>query len=297
MDDAPMLLTPKGKKDTTARGVLQVLAEHARADGSNAHPSVARVQYRTGFDERTVQNALRRLEVGGLIVADGAVNGCTRYRLSMHLRRPASDWDDLVAEKEAKRSAAAERKRKSRAAVTSSDDVTVTSLNDRTGDVTSSGGGRHVVEQRDVTSFNDGRHVVNAPRTVIEPSVEPPENLSVVDEGGDTSGSGVPAPRPDGSLPMAPIDDGFALTDPMRCWAAATVPALEIDLETAQFVAHFRANGGRRRSWPDEWQKWMLRSAKWASERQERPPLRATPFTGWRPYTNPTDVSAYSNGF
>ncbi|MEU0356539.1 hypothetical protein [Streptomyces cyaneofuscatus] len=28
-----------------------------------------------------------------------------------------------------------------------------------------------------------------------------------------------------------------------------------------------------------------------------RPPLRAVPTNGWQPYTNPTDVSAYSNGF
>ncbi|WP_354596816.1 hypothetical protein R1Y80_09715 [Streptomyces sp. JL1001] len=28
-----------------------------------------------------------------------------------------------------------------------------------------------------------------------------------------------------------------------------------------------------------------------------RPSLRAVPTTGWQPYTNPTDISAYSNGF
>ncbi len=29
----------------------------------------------------------------------------------------------------------------------------------------------------------------------------------------------------------------------------------------------------------------------------ERPALRAVSGGGWQPYTNPTDVSAYSNGF
>ena len=67
MDHAPMLRTEKGKPDTTARHVLQALAEHASPTGTDAHPSVLRIQYRTGFDRVTVQRALRRLEKGGLI--------------------------------------------------------------------------------------------------------------------------------------------------------------------------------------------------------------------------------------
>ncbi|MEU5979410.1 hypothetical protein [Streptomyces sp. NPDC047315] len=96
----------------------------------------------------------------------------------------------------------------------------------------------------------------------------------------------------------APIDDdGFALTDAMRRWALDTFgPTLDVDYETAQFVDHHRAAGRRRSNWPAEWQKWIRRSAKWTSERQQRPPLRAVS-NGWQPYTNPTDVSAYENGF
>lgn len=77
--------------------------------------------------------------------------------------------------------------------------------------------------------------------------------------------------RPEGR--PAPIDDdGFELTDPMRRWAVATFgTALDVDYETEQFISHFRADGGRRRNWPEEWKKWLRRSAKFASERANRP--------------------------
>ena len=57
MDHAPMPRTEKGKPDTTARHVLQALAEHASPTGTDAHPSVLRIQYRTGYDRTTVQRA------------------------------------------------------------------------------------------------------------------------------------------------------------------------------------------------------------------------------------------------
>lgn len=271
MEHAPMLLTPKGKKDTSARNVLQVLAEFAHADGSNAFPSVARIQYRTGFDERTVQNALRRLEAGRLIKVDGVRNGCTRYRLEMHLRRPSSDWEEILAEKEAKRAAATERKRRSRGVVTSADDVTVTSSNDATDDVTSFNDDRHALERRDVTSLNDGCHVVNAPRTVKEPPVEPPGKKEGAGPGNHSWGEAPASGWPDG--PPAPIDtDGFQLNDAMRRWAKRDgfSELVDIDHATAQFVSHYRSTGARRSSWPDAWQKWIRDDAKKAAERGQR---------------------------
>jgi hypothetical protein len=57
----------------------------------------------------------------------------------------------------------------------------------------------------------------------------------------------------------------------MRRWAAATFPNLDVEYETQQFISHHRAEGNRRHSWPDEWQKWIRRSAKYASERATRP--------------------------
>jgi hypothetical protein len=170
MDRAPMLRTEKGKPDTTARHVLQALAEHARPDGSNAHPSVLRLQFRTGYDRTTVQRALRRLEAGKLIAKDGTHDGRPRYQMAMHLTRPESDWSDLEREEDGFRAAAAERKRRSRSkgvtgatpvTVTDSKGVTVTDAESVTGDV---------------TDFTPSRHALNAwpSRTERRPNHQQP---------------------------------------------------------------------------------------------------------------------------
>ncbi|MCP3820109.1 helix-turn-helix domain-containing protein [Streptomyces sp. A3M-1-3] len=157
MDDAPMLRTEKGKPDTTARHVLQVLGEHARPDGTNAHPSILRIQFRTGYDRTTVQRALRRLEKAELIRKDGSVDGRTRWQLAMKLIRPKTDWSDLEREEDSFRAAAAERKRRSRSkgvthstpvTVTDSKGVTVTDAKSVTGDVTDSTPSRHALKVR-----------------------------------------------------------------------------------------------------------------------------------------------------
>lgn len=154
MDHAPMLRTDKGKPDTTARHVLQVLAEHAWPDGTSSHPSVMRIQYRTGYDRSTVQRALRRLELGKLIEKDGTTEGRTRYKLAMHLRRPEADWEDLEREENEFRAAAAARKRRSReksvthstpVTVTHAESVTVTHAKAVTPDVTHSTPSRHAL--------------------------------------------------------------------------------------------------------------------------------------------------------
>ena len=101
-----------------------------------------------------------------------------------------------------------------------------------------------------------------------------PEPLSMADVDGERTGSS--AVDLDALAP-SPIDlDGFELTDAMRAWSLRTFgPGLDLDYETAQFVDHFRAQAVRRPNWPTEWQKWIRRSAKFASERANRPPLRA----------------------
>lgn len=167
MDDAPMLRTDKGRPDSTARHVLQVLAEYARPDGTNSHPSVLRIQYRTGYDERTVQRALRRLETSGLIKMTGSVQGRTKWRLMLSLKRPEFDWAELEAEAEEAKRAAAERQRRSRAKrVTHSESVTVTHSDDVTeGDVTHSDDVSHALKVRDVTHSESARHALSAPLT------------------------------------------------------------------------------------------------------------------------------------
>lgn len=265
MDDAPMLRTASGKPDATARHVLQALAEHAAKDGTNAHPSVTRIQYRTGYDRRTVQRALRRLEDAKLIGRDGSVQDRTRWKLSMNLLRPASDWDDIERAEDATREAAAERQRRSRARrVTNSNDVTVTEQNTVTEEgVTHSDSARHALQMRDVTHFNSARHALSAAVTTNQPPVEPPS--TELAEVGDHS-----CP-PRGLAENAPIDDdGFALNDGMRRWAHRDgyAAVVDVDYETAQFVDHFRANGQRRTNWSAEWQKWIRRSAKFAADKR-----------------------------
>lgn len=120
----------------------------------------------------------------------------------------------------------------------------------------------------------------------------PSQNYDGADVEGGTTGSS--AAERDAFGP-SPIDiDGFTITDAMRAWSLKTFgPGLDVDYETAQFIDHFRAQNVRRPNWPAEWQKWIRRSAKFASERATRPPLRAVS-GGWQPYKQP-DPSAYAN--
>jgi hypothetical protein len=92
----------------------------------------------------------------------------------------------------------------------------------------------------------------------------------------------------------SPIDiDGFELTDTMRAWSLRTFgPGLDVDYETAQFLDHFRGNGNRRPNWFTEWQKWIRRSAKFASERANRPSGVVVPFAQPRPSTTDARVQA-----
>ncbi|MFD3614462.1 helix-turn-helix domain-containing protein [Streptomyces sp. NPDC058676] len=223
MDDAPMLRTEKDRPDSTARHVLQVLAEHARPDGSNSHPSVLRIQYRTGYDERTVQRALRRLEAGGLIKRQGSVNGRTKWRLQMQLRRPDFDWAELEAEAEEAKKQAAERQRRARAKrVTESGSVTVTSPESVTvthgesvteGGVTHSESVSHALPVRDVTHSASERHALSAPLTVINHQGNHQEPFAgPVDASGPAA---TPAPgdtgdAPDEVLEGEPVDDAAA---------------------------------------------------------------------------------------
>jgi hypothetical protein len=167
MDHAPMPRTEKGKPDTTARHVLQVLAEHASPKGTDAHPSVLRIQYRTGYDRATIQRALRRLEKADLIFRDGAREGRTNYRLAMEVYRPATDWGDLEREEDGFRAAAAERKRRSRSktvthaesvTVTDSKSVTVTHAESVTADVTHAESGRHALKVRSSRTERSPNH-------------------------------------------------------------------------------------------------------------------------------------------
>lgn len=132
-----------------------------------------------------------------------------------------------------------------------------------------------------------------APRARVPDPTRP--DLLVVDVGGVPTGSS-PAEPPEPDGPPTPINDGFTLTEAMRRWATDTYgETLDLDYETAQFIDHYRGSRARRRNWPAEWQKWIRRSAKWASE-GDKPKLRVVP-EGHKPFQITTDPDAYANGF
>lgn len=192
---APMLLTEKGKPDTTARHVLAVLAECAQADGSEARPSLMTLQYRTGYDRRTIQRALRRLEDGRMIRAEGSKYGCTVYRLPLELLRPETDLKELEVEEERRQEADAERQRRSRARrVTHSGDVTVTDAECVTDDL----------EGGDVTHADDVSHALSVPTSrILRPDVThgtPP--YPSLEPSGESSLSSAP-PSPAAEQPSA----------------------------------------------------------------------------------------------
>ncbi|WP_158840945.1 helix-turn-helix domain-containing protein [Saccharothrix deserti] len=157
--EAPMLLTPAGKPDTSARFVLVVFAEHANKTGHNAYPGPARVKFATGLDVRTVERAVRRLENKGLLVRDGLTSmGAVRWRLDLDLKRPASDWAEIEAALKAEREATAARVRKHRGKADVTDSASVTPPS-----VTDSASVRNALSVRSVTHSAPG-----------EPPVEPP---------------------------------------------------------------------------------------------------------------------------
>lgn len=126
MDDAPMLLTPAGRPDSTARYVLAARAERASADGTDTHAAITDVMWRTGYDERTVRRAERRLEAAGLMVPAGMTHwGTPRWNLDMSKVRTAEERVAFEAAFEAEKAAEAERqkaireRRKAAAAATS----------------------------------------------------------------------------------------------------------------------------------------------------------------------------------
>jgi hypothetical protein len=120
---------------------------------------------------------------------------------------------------------------------------------------------------------------------------DPTRPLSMADVDGESARSSA-AERD--AFGLSPIDaDGFDLTDAMRGWALRTFGAgLDLDYETDQFVDHFRAQNVRRPNWPTEWQKWIRRSAKYASERATRPGTNVVPFAQPRPSTTDARVQA-----
>lgn len=299
MDHAPMPRTEKGKPDTTARHVLQVLAEHASPTGTGAHPSVLRIQYRTGYDRATIQRALRRLEKADLIVKDGAREGRTRYKLAMELRRPDTDWNDLEKEEDESRAAAAARKRRSRSktvthaesvTVTDGKDVTVTHAESVTADVTHAESGRHALK-------------VRPSRTERSPNHQQPSDNQLLK---DSSSAAAPADLPAEELHLDAFG-AFWITYPKKrnreeakqAWIAAIRRGVDPQhmVDGAQRYARERAGEDPQfTKYPATWlNKGCYDDEPDAQPDQQsngRPQLRAVS-GGWQPFKNPENHDVY----
>lgn len=254
---------------------LAGLANHADAKGRGAYPSLPKLAAYTCKAERSVRRDLRQLEDLGLIrpgdprkVAHLPSDRRPEvYDLAMETTVPGGRAGSDGRTRASARTLASARARGGKKKASSPAyraDVDVRGDADVRADVDVTNGGTWTSQRGDAHVTNGGTP------TSAKPSVEPPENRQM-NQGGARVGTNSAPPdhpaRPDGH--PAPIDDsGFALTDPMRRWATATFgTTLDIDYETAQFLDHHRAEAGSRRNWAAEWQKWMRRSAKWASER------------------------------
>lgn len=81
----------------TDKFVLIAYADHASHDGTNVFPSIETIVKKTGFSERTVQGATRKLEEIGWLISDGkGKNGTNRWRIPVDIggAAPAPPLDE-----------------------------------------------------------------------------------------------------------------------------------------------------------------------------------------------------------
>lgn len=68
---------------------------------------------------------------------------------------------------------------------------------------------------------------------------------------------------PTGTTTAKPLPKPFTLTAEMRAWAAATVPSIDIEGMTREFVAYWRegeGKGKRKKNWVLTWRNWAKRA-------------------------------------
>ncbi|WP_199546641.1 helix-turn-helix domain-containing protein [Streptomyces sp. N35] len=306
MDRAPMPRTEKGKPDTTARHVLQVLAEHASPTGTGAHPSVLRIQYRTGYDRATIQRALRRLEKAELITRDGAREGRTRYRLALQLLRPETDWSDLEREEDELRLAATERKRRSRAkgvthsksvTVTDAEDVTVTHGESVTGDVTHAESVRHALKVRPSRTERSPNHQQPSDNQLHK------DSSPAAEQSADSKAAPAGNTKSDHHLKaFGAFWSNYPKKRAREAAKKAWIAALERGAEPKHIVDAAQAYARERAGEDPKYTKFpatWLNQGCYDDEPDPQPgprPLRAVA-GGYEPYRNPTDQSVYDEDF
>lgn len=75
--------------------ILLALADHADHEGYNIYPSVGRVAWKTGYDERMVQRIIKKLITHGVLVSDGSgKRGTNRYRIRLECLPKRPDYGE-----------------------------------------------------------------------------------------------------------------------------------------------------------------------------------------------------------
>lgn len=86
--------------------VLSVLADHAKDDGRDVYPSLARIEWKTGYGETQVRAIMRTLERRGVLVLEqkgGRGAGSTdRYRLDLSKAPRLQEFKEWLKQKKAK---------------------------------------------------------------------------------------------------------------------------------------------------------------------------------------------------
>ncbi len=202
---SPLLLTEKHKPDTTARQVLAVLAEHANPDGGNAFPSVLRIRYATGFDDRTIDRALLRLQRAGLTRLSGRTPEGTRiWALQLGVVRDECEWDEMVAEADAVRVLESARRKARRHRSSSGDELVPTD------------GVRELEDRMSGTQSTDIRDSASRMSGTERPPnhhEEPPMNHPATTTGGTLPPDPLRRPSPPSSE-KAPHEDDESMTEP-----------------------------------------------------------------------------------
>lgn len=184
--DAPMMVTSAGKPDTAARFVLIARAERADKTGRNTYAGTADLIKSTGFDERTIERAERRLERAGLLIRAGISHlGTVLWHLDMSQKQADGNQSiaDARIEKRRKADAARQQRMRERRKGESIDADISTKIR-----VTHSESVTSRTQNPDVTDLNDvTSRTQRPPNHQGQPPVEPP---------GGTATGGAPPPDP-----------------------------------------------------------------------------------------------------
>ncbi len=133
----------------------------------------------------------------------------------------------------------------------------------------------------------------------------PPDQFGNPNRTGSESGTRPSLLDPPKDPPKAPsqrgtrVPEDFAVTPAMRTWWREHAPDVDIAIETALFLDHWRAENGAKaikRDWVAAWRKWLGNQQKWKTERGGSSRSNGTPRpNGHQTYRDP-DRAAYYQG-